>query len=128
MATYRAFISFQVEDRWARDFLVGQVKNKNNDLTFTDYSVHEAFGEKWKTNCKQRIAQTKGTTVLIGPTTAKAEAVLWEIAETTRQGHPVFGIQIKSDATYAVPKGLASGSVVRWDIDAIIKKLNGWAG
>lgn len=50
MAGPRAFISFEMEDRWARDFLVGQAKNNLNDVEFTDYSVREPFDEKWKTN------------------------------------------------------------------------------
>jgi len=37
MAKPRAFISFEMEDRWARDFLVQQAKNKNNDIQFYDY-------------------------------------------------------------------------------------------
>ena len=76
------------------DFLVQHAKDKNNDIGFTDYSVHEPFDEKWKTNCKERISQTKGTIVLVGADTAKAEAVLWEIAETNRQDHSIFGVQI----------------------------------
>lgn len=124
MATPRAFISFQMEDRWARDFLVEHTHSKNNDIEFVDYSVHEPFDEKWKTNCKARIARTKGTIVLIGPTTAKAPAVLWEIAETARQSHPMFGIQIHRDKTHPVPAGLSR--VIRWDFDAIVRELNRW--
>lgn len=126
MSSLRAFLSFQMEDRWARDFLVGQVRNKNNNLDFIDYSVHEPFDEKWKMNCRSRIAQTKGTIVLIGVTTHQSEAVLWEIAETTRQHHPIFGIQIHTNETHRVPSGLASSRVIRWDIDAIVRELVRW--
>lgn len=126
MAAPRAFISFQMEDEWARNFLVGQAHNRNNSIEFVDYSVHEPFDEKWKTNCRARIAQTKGTVVLIGPTTYKSEAVLWEIAEATQQGHPMFGIQINSDKTHQIPKGLSPSKVIRWDFDAIVRQLNSW--
>lgn len=126
MATPRAFISFEMEDRWARDFLVGQAHNKNSSIEFVDYSVHEPFDEKWKTNCRVRIGRTKGTIVLFGPTTSKSEAVLWEIAETTRQGHPIFGIQINSDKTHAIPSDLLSSKVIRWDFDEIVAQLNRW--
>ncbi len=122
----RAFVSFEMEDRWARDFLVGQARNRNNSIEFIDYSVREPFDEKWKTNCRDRIARTRGTIVLIGPTTARSPAVLWEIAETTRQGHPMFGIQITSDKTYVVPDGLSSSRVVRWSFDAIVSALERW--
>jgi hypothetical protein len=122
----RAFISFEMEDRWARDFLVQHARAKDTDIDFTDYSVHAPFDEKWKTNCRSRIAQTRGTIVLVGSSSAKSEAVLWEIAETNRQGHPIFGIQIKSDKTYTIPAGLPSSRVVRWDFDSIVKELKRW--
>lgn len=126
MATPRAFISFQMEDRWARDFLAQHAHDKNNDIEFVDYSVHEPFDEKWKTNCRERIGRTKGTIVLIGATCAKAEAVLWEIVETNRQGHPMFGIQINKDKMHPVPQGLPATKVIRWDFDKIVKQLNSW--
>jgi hypothetical protein len=126
MATPRAFISFQMEDRWAREFLVEHARNKNNSIEFVDYSVHEPFDEKWKTNCKARIARTKGTIVLIGPTTSRAAAVLWEIAETARQAHPMFGIQIHRDKTHPIPAGLPASRVIRWDFDTIVRQLNEW--
>jgi hypothetical protein len=115
-----------MEDRWARDFLVQHARDKNTTIDFSDYSVHEPFDEKWKTNCRARIAQSKGTIVMIGEGTAKAEAVLWEIAETSRQSHPIFGIQINSGKTHAIPAGLASSRVIRWDFDDIVAELERW--
>lgn len=122
----RAFISFEMEDRWARDFLVEQAKQKSNDIEFVDYSVKEPWKSSWKTECKRRIAQTKGTIVLIGATTSKSDAVLWEIAETSRQDHYMFGIQINSGETHPIPAGLASANVIRWNFDQIVKWLKTW--
>lgn len=126
MASPRAFISFEMEDKWARDFLVQQAKDKKNDIAFYDYSVKDPFDSKWKTECKKRMALTKGTIVLIGPTTYKSDAVLWEIAETSRQDHYIFGIQINRDKTYTVPAGLPTSNVIRWNFDQIIKWLSTW--
>ncbi|MFB6395120.1 TIR domain-containing protein [Polymorphospora lycopeni] len=126
MSGPRAFISFEMEDRWARDFLVEHAKNKNNSIQFVDYSVHDPFDSKWKTNCKIRIAQTAGTIVLIGPTTYLSEAVLWEIAETTRQGNHMFGIQIHRDRNYRIPTGLLPRQVIRWNFDSIVAELESW--
>jgi len=126
MAKPRAFISFEMEDKWARDFLVQQAKDKNNDIEFYDYSVKDPFDAKWKTECKKRIASTKGTIVLIGKTTSKSEAVLWEIAETNRQEHYMFGVQINKDETHPIPAGLPSKNVIRWDFDQIVKWLSTW--
>lgn len=122
----RAFISFEMEDKWARDFLVQHAKDERNDIEFVDYSVQVPFDSKWKTECTKRIARTKGTVVLIGATTCKSEAVLWEIAETIRQGHYIFGIQINKDKTHTVPKGLPAKNVIRWDFAQIVKWLATW--
>jgi hypothetical protein len=122
----RAFVSFQMEDRWARDFLVQHARDKDTTVDFTDYSVREPFDEKWKTNCRDRIAQSKGTIVMIGADTARAEAVVWEIAETERQAHPIFGIQINSGKTHPTPPGLPSSRVIRWDFDDIAAELKRW--
>jgi hypothetical protein len=121
-----AFISFEMEDRWARDFLVQQANDKRNDIEFVDYSVQDPFDSAWKTNCKERIARTKGTIVLIGETTSRSEAVLWEIAETKRQDHYMFGIQTSRDHTYAIPAGLLPANVIRWNFEQIIKWLATW--
>ena len=122
----RAFISFEMEDRWARDFLVQQARDKRNDIEFVDYSVQNPWDSSWKTQCRERIGRTKGTIVLIGETTHNSEAVLWEIAETTRQGHYIFGIQISSEKTYTIPSGLPASNVIRWDFDQITQWLATW--
>lgn len=126
MVKPRAFISFEMEDRWARDFLVQHSKDEGNDVDFTDYSVQNPWDSSWKTQCKVRIAQTKGTIVLIGPTTYKSEAVLWEIAETVRQGHYVFGIQVKHGETHPIPSGLPANTVIRWNFAQISSWLSTW--
>lgn len=126
MAQPRAFISFEMEDKWARDFLIQHAKDKNNDIAFYDYSVKDPFESKWKTECKKRIAMTKGTIVLVGETTWKSDAVLWEIAETISQDHYIFGIQINRDKTHTIPKGLPSKNVIRWDFEQIEKWLKTW--
>lgn len=124
--TPRAFISFEMEDRWARDFLVQHAHDKRTDIDFVDYSVQDRFDSSWKTKCAERIAKTKGTIVLVGATTHKSSAVQWEIAETNRLGHHIFGIQINSDDTAVVPVGVNAANVVRWDFAQIVKKLELW--
>lgn len=126
MSAPRAFISFEMEDAWARGFLVQHAKDDQNDIEFVDYSVQDAFDTSWKVECAKRIARTKGTIVLIGPTTSDSAAVLWEIAETVRQGHDIFGVQIHHDKTHPAPAGLASANIIRWDFDQIVKWLATW--
>lgn len=120
----RAFISFEMEDRWARDFLVEHAHDADIDFEFIDYSVKEPFESKWKTNVRTRIARTKGTIVLIGETTTASEAVLWEIAETKRQEKPLLGVQINRDETHPVPRGVPE--TTRWNFAAMKRKLDTW--
>ena len=115
-----------MEDSWARDFLVQHAKDKRTDIEFVDYSVQDPFDTAWKTNCAKRIAMTKGTIVLVGPTTYQSSAVLWEIQETIRQDHYIFGIQINRDKLHPVPKGLPSENIIRWDFEQIVKWLGTW--
>ncbi len=63
---------------------------------------------------------------MVGPTTYLSEAVLWEIAETARQGHYLFGVQINRDKTHPVPSGLPASSVICWDFTRIVKWLDTW--
>ncbi len=126
MAGPRAFISFQMEDRWARDFIVQHARDRRNDIAFLDYSVQNPFDSKWKTECARRISLTRGTIVLVGPTTWQSEAVQWEIAETIRQNHYMFGIQINRERTHPIPAGLPSQNVIRWDFTQITQWLSTW--
>lgn len=126
MSTPRAFISFEMEDRWARDFLAQQARDRRSNFEFYDYSVKTPFPNQWKTECVKRIAQTKGTIVLVGETTYRSEAVIWEITETIRQGHYLFGIQVSKDHTYPLPAGLPNQNVIRWDFQQITSWLNTW--
>jgi hypothetical protein len=123
----RAFISFEMEDRWARDFLVRHAHDNRNDIDFVDFSVQDPFDSGWKTKAKERIGQTTGTIVLIGPTTHRSEAVLWEVAETVRQGHLMFGVQTRREATYPIPQGLSRADVIPWDFDLISRRLGSWS-
>jgi hypothetical protein len=115
-----------MEDKWARDFLIQHARDSRNDIEFVDYSVQDPFDTSWKTQCKDRIGKSKGTIILIGPTTSKSSAVLWEIDETIRQGHYIFGIQINKDSSHPVPKGLPSQNVIRWDFGKIGEWLATW--
>jgi len=122
----RAFISFEMEDRWARDFLVQHSKDDRNPVEFVDYSVQDPFDSSWKTNCKARIERTKGTIVMIGATTYQSDAVIWEIEETLRQGHHIFGIQVDSGKTHPIPRGITSSQTITWNFPDIASRLKTW--
>jgi len=119
------FISFHVEDEAQVNLLRSQAKNENFGLDFRDYSVKEPFDEKWKTNCKDRIAQTSATICMIGPNTASREAVIWELEESYRQGKLVIGVRIYRDRNDPVPQPLLDNKapIVNWNIEDINRYL-----
>ena len=105
---------------------MAQSRDSGNDIDFVDYSVQDPWDTGWKTKCAARIGRTKGTIVLIGKTTYASAAVVWEIEESIRQGHYIFGIQTNPDVSYPIPKGLPAANVIRWKFDQIATWLNTW--
>lgn len=120
------FISFNVEDKAQVDLLRSQAKDERFGLEFRDYSVKEPFDEKWKTNCRDRIAQTSATICMIGPDTATRPAVIWELEESYRQGKLVIGVRIYRDRNYPIPKPLLDNRapIINWDIDELNRLLS----
>jgi hypothetical protein len=118
------FISFRVEDEAQVNLFRHQAK-EGMGIEFRDYSVKEPFDEKWKTNCKERIAQTSALICFIGPETAKSEAVNWEIEEAYRQGKKVIGVRIYKDENHPIPKALKdhNAPIVEWDNTKISQLL-----
>lgn len=124
----RASIDLGVLPQSARalNLLRSQAKNENFDIEFRDYSVKEPFDEKWKTQCKERIAQTSMMICMIGPETAQHDAVNWELTEAYRQGKKVIGVRIYRDRDDPVPSPLKENNapIVEWDLKEIQRKLD----
>jgi len=49
----KVFISFAIEDRFARDNLVYQAKQNHTPFEFIDMSVKTPWDYQWKTNCPE---------------------------------------------------------------------------
>lgn len=120
------FISFHVDDEAQVNFLRNQAKGENSDLEFRDYSVKEPFDEKWKTQCRERIAQTSALICMIGPSTSNREAVDWEIEEAYKQGKKVIGVRIYRDEAHPIPAPLVAhrARIINWDLSEIRKFLD----
>ena len=88
--------------------------------------MKEPFDEKWKTNCKQRIAQTSVVVVMIGEKTAQRDAVNWEIEEAYRQGKKVVGVRINRDKKHSIPKVLEDNKapILEWNLKDINREIN----
>ena len=122
----RVFISFHMEDEYAKQLLTHQAKTDKYDLDFINYAVNEPFDEKWKTQCRERIAMTSTVIVLIGPETHTREAVNWEINEAYSQGKKVVGVRVHRYEDHRVPQQMIDNraKIINWDIDEISRELN----
>ncbi|MGD0396034.1 MAG: TIR domain-containing protein [Nitrososphaerales archaeon] len=120
------FISFSVADEAQVNLLRSQAKDPRYDLEFRDYSVKEPFDEKWKTQCRERIAQTSATIVAIGPDTASRDAVNWEIEESYKQGKKVIGVRISKERSDPIPTALRehNAPIVDWNLEDIKAQLD----
>jgi hypothetical protein len=119
------FISFHIDDEAQVNLLRAQAKSEDFDIEFRDYSVKEPFDEKWKTNCRERIAQTSMVVCMIGEKTAERKAVIWELEEAYRQGKKVIGVRIYRDKNYPIPKPLKDNNapIVEWNLKEISRRL-----
>jgi len=110
------FISFKIEDEAQVNLLRHQAK-EGLGIEFRDYSVKEPFDEKWRTNCREKMALTSTLICFIGEKTAESKAVNWEIEEAYRQGKKVIGVRIYRDKNHPIPKPLQdhNAPIVYWD-------------
>jgi len=119
------FISFHVEDEDRVRLLRMQAKDNQFGIHFRDYSVKEPFDSAWKRRCRERIAQTSATIVMIGSDTASREAVNWEIAESLRQEKKVIGVRIYRHENHPIPKQMIENNcpIVDWNLARMSRHL-----
>ena len=122
----RVFISFHIDDEYAKQLLTHQAKSNKYDLDFINYAVNEPFDEKWKTQCRERIAMTSTVIVLIGPETYNREAVNWEINEAYSQDKKVIGVRVHRYKNHRIPQQMTENGakIINWDINRISRELN----
>ena len=114
-SSHRIFISFAVEDKWARDFLVGQAKNDASPFSFVDMSVKEPWSEQWKTNCRTKIKGCDGMIAMVSKNTANATGARWEVACAKDEGVPVRGVYVSDDdRPSSLPSEFSGVRVVAW--------------
>lgn len=127
------FISFAIEDKILRGFLVGQKKNARTAIEFTDYSVKQPWDNAWKTNCRERIKRCSGMIGIITPNTPRADGQLWELKCAVQEGIPTLLIHGHSDAPNRIkrlPVEITGRRVHNWteaNIVAFLNRLGGYA-
>lgn len=120
----RVFVSFAIEDKWAKEYLVGQARNEKTPFSFTDMSIKEPFDEKWKTRCRSVIKGCDGVIALLSTNTSRAEGARWEISCAIEERIPIIGIHADSKNKGAIPAELRNSKVIEWGWDGISRFLN----
>jgi len=111
----RIFISFAVEDKWARDYLVGQARNDSSPFEFVNMSLSEPFDAQSKTKCRSRVKGCDGVIAMVSKNTKNATGALWEIKTAKEEFVPVRGVYTTTDDRPAtLPAELAGVRVVAW--------------
>lgn len=120
----KIFISFAIEDKKYRDFLVAQAKNERTPFTFVDMSVKQPWDERvWKQKCRKKIQSCDGMIVLLSKNTWHSSGARWEIKCATEERIPVLGMHIKKNDKGAIPPELKGKRVVEWTWDNLEKSI-----
>jgi len=122
MSKKRVFISFAIEDKTLRDFLVGQAKNEKSPFEFVDMSVKQPWDNAWKTKCRTKIKGCDGVLAIVTKNTKDADGQLWEMKCAKEESIPRKGIYGNSnDKPSKLPDELKGISIVNWTWDNISK-------
>jgi hypothetical protein len=89
----------------------------------TEFSLHEPFGDSWKTRTRPRIKGCDALLMLIGKDTYRAEGALWEVKYARDAAIPMFGVRIQSDKRSRVPDELGKSPVIDWTCEGIQKQF-----
>lgn len=117
---FRIFTSFAIEDKWARDYLVGQAKNEKSPFEFVNMAVNEPWDEKWKTQCRSRIKGCDGMIAMVSKNTAKGAGALWEVKAAKEEGIPVIGIYATTEnRPDSLPAEFSGVRVFGWTWSAV---------
>lgn len=120
----RIFISFAIEDKKYRDFLVGQAKHEDSPFEFVDMSVKQPWDSSWKTRCRTRIKGCDGMIALLSTNTAKAEGALWEMKCAVEESIPTLPVQIYKNNKAPVPGILSGTRDIEWGWNGIAAFIN----
>jgi hypothetical protein len=123
----RVFISFAMEDKVLRDFVVGQKNNARTGIEFTDYSVKEPWDSSWKTNCRARIKGCRAVIGIITHNTPKADGQIWELKCAIEESVPlmlIHGYSAPEKRLSVLPPVISGRRVNLWTEDNIVNFLN----
>lgn len=123
----KIFISFAIEDKIYRDFLVDQANLKHSPFAFIDMSVKEKWDEDtWKEECRKKIRECDGVIVLMSKKTYHAGGVRWEMKCALEENILMIGIHIKKKPSErgAIPPELSDCDVYTWSWENLNEFMN----
>ena len=119
------FISFAIEDKFARDNLVYQSQQNKTPFSFTDMSVKQPWDSAWKTKCRARIQTCDGVIAFVSNNTYNAEGARWEIECAYDEGIPVYPVYIHDEGVSRIPAELSGKRIYHWTWPNISGFING---
>ncbi len=120
----KVFISFAMEDKKFRDFLVSQAKNNRSPFDFIDMSVKEPWPEKeWKRKCRIKIRKCDSMIALLSKNTWHSSGARWEIKCGRQEGIRMIGMHIKKEDKGAIPTELKGKRIIEWSWENLEKFL-----
>ena len=119
MAEKRIFISFAIEDKFARNNLAYQAKQDNTPFEFVDMSVKEPWDSQWKTNCRSRIKGCDGLIAFVSNNTVDADGACWEIQCAYEENVPVLPLYIYDNGASRIPSELRGKRIHQWTWPAV---------
>ncbi len=121
----RVFISFAIEDKTLRDFLVGQARNEKSPFEFVDMSVKQPWSSAWKTNCRRKIKGCDGVLVIVTKNSKKAVGQLWEVKCAKEESISLRGVwgNTNNRPVY-LPSELSGIRIVNWTWTNIANWIN----
>lgn len=120
----RIFISFAIEDKVYRDFLVGQSRKENSPFEFIDMSVKEPWLSDWKARCRTKIKGCDGVIALISKNTASASGEIFEIECSYEENIPVMLMYINNDRSTNLPRIIQGKRINIWSWSSITSFIN----
>jgi hypothetical protein len=110
----RIFISFAIEDKFARDNLVFQASQQRTPFDFVDMSVKRPWDAQWKTQCRTRIKGCDGLIAMVSDNTSRADGARWEIRCAYEEGVPILPLYIHDSGVRQLPPELIGRRVYHW--------------
>lgn len=119
----RIFIAFASEDKYARDFLVGQAKGENSPFEFVDMSVKEPYATEWREKVATRIRSCNGVIAILSKSSLQASGQLYEIQTAIAEAKPILGVYAqKTDKSK--PQDMNGCRCIEWSWNGIANFIN----